>query len=121
MLGRWRLILEQPARTLQPAGRDRLLAAKRRRVPCEPHGHTRRGRSIVLFVIEAIGPLARIEHDVGEIEPPCGEPKPFERFAGLLGRQRGLECAPGLFPITSRECRVAGVDVSQNISDTTAL
>ena len=71
-------------RPLEPAVRNRLLAAERRRIPGEPHGHPRRAQAIVALAIEAIRAFADVEDDVGQIEPPGGEPQTFERLGILL-------------------------------------
>ena len=80
MLGRRGTALEEPMRPLQPAVRNRLLAPERRRIPGDPDRHPRRAQAVVALAIDAIRAFADVEHDVGQIEPPGGEPEAFERL-----------------------------------------
>jgi hypothetical protein len=107
------LIVEQAARPLQPSGGNGMLAAKCGRVPGQPYGYASGSRSIVLFVIPAVGTFARIEHDVDKIEPPRREPESFERLARLFHGKRRLERTPRAFPIGARKCGSACLDVSK--------
>ena len=102
-------VLEQPSRALQPAVGDRLLAAERGRIPGEPDGQARRAASIAALAVGAIGAFADVEHRVGEIEPPGGQPQPLERL-GLLafaGRQ-GFERLQRRVPLAAIERGLAG-------------
>jgi hypothetical protein len=80
---------------LQPPVRNRLLAPERRRIPGEPEGHPRCPQAIVALTIDAIRAFADVEHDVGQIEPPGGEPQTFERLGIFLGLQRLFEREAG--------------------------
>jgi len=90
-----------------------MLAAKCRRIPGEPHGYSSGSRSIVLFVIPAIRALARVEHDVGQIEPPRRKPETFERLARVFNGERRLEGTPCVFPLGASKGGFACVDVSK--------
>ena len=68
-----RIGLEKAARALKPAVADRALAAERPVVPGQPHRDARRRRLIAALQIQAVGALARVEHRLGEIEPPSGQ------------------------------------------------
>ena len=72
--------LEQTPRALQPAVGHGVLAAKRPVVPREPDRDARGAARSPRSQIQAVGALARVEHHVGEIEPPGGQPEPFERL-----------------------------------------
>ena len=105
-----RTALQQPMGPLEPAVRDRLLAAERRGVPGEPDGHPRRAQAVVALAIDAIRAFADVEHDVGQIEPPGGEPEPFERLGSLLVLQRPFEREAGRLPVAATKRRPAGIE-----------
>ncbi len=108
VLGRIRTALQEPMSPLEPSVRNRLLAPERRRIPGEPDGHPRRAQAVVALTIEAIRAFADVEHDVGQIEPPGGEPQPLERLGILLGLQRRFERAAGGLPVAATKRRPAG-------------
>ena len=102
--------VQQPMSPLQPPVRNRLLAPERRRIPGEPDGHPRCPQAIVALTIDAIRAFADVEHDVGQIEPPGGEPQTFERLGIFLGLQRQFEREAGRLPVATTKRRPAGVE-----------
>ncbi len=104
------LLLEQPARALQPAVRHGALTAERPAVGREPHRHTCGAELIAGRKKETIGALARVEHDVAEIEPPRGEAQSFERVSRLALAERRLERVASLRPRAARQRRLAARD-----------
>jgi hypothetical protein len=63
-----RLAVEQGLRTLQPSVGDGHLTLERDGVPREPHGDTGRGHGVLALPVQAVGPLARFEHEVGLVD-----------------------------------------------------
>ena len=110
MFGRIRTALQEPMSPLEPPVRNRLLAPERRRVPGEPDGHPRRSQAVVALTIDAIRAFADVEHDVGQIEPPGGEPQTFERLGIFLGLQRQFEREAGRLPVATTKRRPAGIE-----------
>src|SRR4030095_13949606 len=99
VLRRIRASVEQTTRSLQPALGNAFLCTERGTVPREPDGHASRRSLIAALAVGTEGALARVEHDLGEIEPPCGEAETFERLRRFLHRQQVLENAVRLRPI----------------------
>ena len=54
--------------------------------------------TVAAAAVGAIGALARIEHDVREVEPPRRQAETFERFRRFLDRQRPFEGVLRLLP-----------------------
>src|SRR5712671_1413042 len=115
MFYRIRLALQEPSSPLEPPVRDRLLAAERRRIPGEPDRHPRRSQAIVALTIDAMRAFTDIEHDIGQVEPPGGEPQTFECFGGFLGLQGHFEGEAGRLPIATTERRPAGIETIDTI------
>jgi hypothetical protein len=63
---------------LQPPVGHSVFATERPVVPREPHGDPGRRSTVAIRQIQAIRTLARIEDNVGEIEPPAGGGESFE-------------------------------------------
>jgi len=109
MFCRIRTALQEPTSPLEPPVRDRLLAPERCSIPGEPYGHPRCSEAIVALTIDAIRAFADVEHDVGQIEPPGGEPQTFERVGIFVGLQRHFEREAGRLPVASTKRRPAGI------------
>ena len=110
MFCRIRTALEEPMGPLEPPVRNRLLAPERRRIPGEPDGHPRRSQAVVAFTIEAIRAFADVEHDVGHVEPPGGEPQTFECRGIFPGLERFFERETGRLPVATTKRRLAGIE-----------
>src|SRR6476646_10681632 len=110
MFCRIRTVRQQPMSPLQPPVRNRLLAPERGRIPGEPEGHPRCPQAIVALTIDAIRAFADVAHDLGQVEPPGGEPQTFERLRILLGLQRQFEREAGRLPVATTKRRPAGVE-----------
>ena len=91
VLRRVGLSFQQPARALEPAFGDTLFAAERGAVPGDPDCDAGGRRVIAAAAIGTKGALARIEDDLGEVEPPRRQAQTFERFGRLLDRQQPFE------------------------------
>ena len=108
--------LEETPRPLQPAVGHRLLAAERRRVPRQPHRQSRRAQAVAALAIAAVGALARVEHDVGKIEPPRREAKTFERLGTFLQPQHVFERLVRGFPLAVRQRVTTGDETCGHLS-----
>ena len=107
MLGGIGLAVQQSARALQPAFGDALFAAERGAVPGEPDRDASGRRLIAALAIGAKRALARIEDDLGEVEPPGREAETFERLRRFLNGEQPLEGALRLLPLAGLEGRAA--------------
>lgn len=77
---------------------DAFFTAEGGAVPANPDRDARGRHLIAAVAVGAIGALARIEHDVREVEPPRGEAEALQRFRCFLDRQRTFERALRLLP-----------------------
>ena len=93
VLRRVGLSFQQTAGALEPAFGDAFFAAERGAVPRHPDGDAGGGSVIAAAAVAAKRAFARVEHHVREVEPPRGEPKPFERLGRLFDLQETLERA----------------------------
>ena len=57
---------------------------------------------VTTSTIQPVGALARVEHQVREIEPPGREPEAFERLRHLADRRSHARRLPGFGPRTTR-------------------
>ena len=109
------MILEQASRALQPSAGHRLFTPKCQMVPRKPHGDSRGRDTIVLFTVNTIGTLARIEHDICRVEPPCRKAKTLQRlrrFVNRQYRQKGVSCR---WPVAGCKCSSARRKVRGNL------
>jgi hypothetical protein len=101
------MVLEQPASALQPAAGHGVLAAEGPVIPGQPDGDPGRAGGVIAFAVKAERPLARVEHDVREIQPPRRQAQPLERLRRFAGGERGVERRARLGPGCPREGRGA--------------
>ena len=67
------------------------------------------------FAVAAVGPFARIEDELSEIEPPGRQTEAFERLQRFFIGEGCLERALCLFPVASRERGIAGVGITRRV------
>ena len=103
MFRRFRLTFEETPRTLQPPLRHAFFTAEGGAVPRDPDGNTGGGDVVAAAAIAPERAFARVEDDVGAIEPPGGQAEAFERFRRLFDLQRALERALCVRPCSRLE------------------
>src|SRR5260221_14640199 len=87
-----------------------MFAPERDGLPCDPHGHPGRSEAIAALTVDAIGAFADVEHNIGEVEPPGGEPEALERLGALRGLQRQVEREAGSLPVATTKGHAAGIE-----------
>src|SRR5206468_2757032 len=80
VLRRLALSVEQTSGALEPALRHTFFAAEGGAVPADPDGEAGGRYHVAAAAVCTVGALARGEHDVGEVQPPCGEAETLERL-----------------------------------------
>ena len=103
VLGRWREVLDQSPRTLQPAVGYRMCTAHRAVVPREEPGDPRRLHHLAAAAAKRIRPLASGDCRVHVVLPPASDGEALEGVRRLLDRKRPPVRVLGLRPCAAPE------------------
>ena len=90
--------IKESMRAREPTPRHGHGTVKVELIDSEPRGHTSGAGRVALPLVEPMRALARIEHHVGNVEPPRRPAEPFAGFGRLVVGELLIEERPRALP-----------------------